>query len=1039
MAAAHGIHARLLGSFDVAIDGVRVERGAFERPSGLRLLKLLLATPGHRIRREAAAEALWPEMDPDRSGANLRKAIHFARRGLGTSAGAVDGLLVVAGDVLALAVSPGSSIDVDELSAAIESTEAGTGSATEPGTLIRLGNEELLPEEPYEEWLVPLRERLSQRALAALARAAAAARADGDRSNALRLIDVLLIREPADEAANRLAIELHLEAGELHAARRRLRQCRAAMAEAYGVEPDPALDRLLAEAAARRPAGRSAIPSEAPIVGRTRELSATESAFDHVAGGRSAAILVRGPAGIGKSRVLRELVAQARASGWRVIEARGLESSPGEPFAAIAAAVAEGAGEDRASLSEAARSAVQLAAPGSGRAPAVPTMTFGSDSGMTAALVEAIQGLALEAPVALAIDDAQWLDDRSLGVLAALVGREHRTDRVLTIVSVRDDPALVVGGTAELLAALDDANAHEAPLGPLGPREIQALLEREVEGERVDDDVSDRIAELAGGVPLFALEIFRLARATGLVERRDGPWSRRRGVDALPVPPGVTRLVERRVGRLGPAARRVLATAAELADVVTFEDLVATGVDADAVLDAVDLALAEGIVVEIAGRYAFAHPLYRAALRTGLRPRDRGDIHRRIASTLAAGIPATDAEVIRRAGATGLDLGFVAMHAAEAVALGRREAVPLAVGFGLAAGERQALLFDHIAAAATIRRALRIWQRMPEAERSAYPISRAQVELGRALRRSGDDADAAAAFRAAVVSATNDDEVATAYAAAASLSYEHGRFEAALETLGEGLARVTAPIPRAALDTDVGWILGREGRWSEAEPILLRAVEVLEPSAPSAVLMRALDHLSIAIGARDPAASLPVVERAMAMARELGRTGELATYEMHFAGSLRHLGRLDEAVAALDRARVLSRQAGEDYIAAVTEWVSAEVRQTRGELRAAIDHRRRELEIFARIGGNPRHEALAHAHIAHLAVKLGDTRMASFEADAARALARHSGTPDLGSRVEWALGADDWFADQPVWQGAGQPVAAGNAAGTAEPQPASNG
>jgi hypothetical protein len=136
---------------------------------------------------------------------------------------------------------------------------------------------------------------------------------------------------------------------------------------------------------------------------------------------------------------------------------------------------------------------------------------------------------------------------------------------------------------------------------------------------------------------------------------------------------------------------------------------------------------------------------------------------------------------------------------------------------------------------------------------------------------------------------------------------------------------------------------------------------------------------------------------------------------MHLAGTLRDLGRIEEAVAALDRSRAICQQTGEHYIESVTEWISAEVQQTRGADEAAIAHRRRELEIFATIGGNPRHEALAHAHIAHLARRLGDAATSTFEADAARTLARHSGIPDLVPRVEWALATDDWFADQPEY------------------------
>src|SRR6185503_4396297 len=108
----------------LAVDGRTINRAAFERPSGVRLLKLLLATPGHRLRREAAAELLWPESDPERSGANLRKAIHFARRALDGEAGEGDSVIRGDAEWVRIDDAAGLDVDVDRLRAALDALRA---------------------------------------------------------------------------------------------------------------------------------------------------------------------------------------------------------------------------------------------------------------------------------------------------------------------------------------------------------------------------------------------------------------------------------------------------------------------------------------------------------------------------------------------------------------------------------------------------------------------------------------------------------------------------------------------------------------------------------------------------------------------------------------------------------------------------------------------------------------------------------------------------------------------------------------------------
>lgn len=267
--AALSVSATLIGGFAITISGRPLDPASFERPSGIRLLKLLLATPGNRVRREAAAELLWPESPDDRSAVNLRKAVHFARRAL-EAAGAPQ-LLRSGTDSLELDPAVALDVDLDSLRAAIDAARSlrptmlgGDAGVVAMEQLVAFGAGDLLPDDTYEEWLLPLRERLRVQRVDALASAAAHARSIARPDLARQVIDLLLELEPADESAHRMAIELHLEDGRVDLARRQLLRCASALADLYGVEPAPELRRLI-EAGFSRPAART---SNAPSAAR---------------------------------------------------------------------------------------------------------------------------------------------------------------------------------------------------------------------------------------------------------------------------------------------------------------------------------------------------------------------------------------------------------------------------------------------------------------------------------------------------------------------------------------------------------------------------------------------------------------------------------------------------------------------------------------------------------------------------------------------------------------------------------------------------
>ena len=83
---AAGLRLWLLGGFRVEVDGQPVPERRWRRRKACSLVKLLALAPRHRLHREQLMDALWPDLPPYAAGANLRKAVYFARQTIGAEA-----------------------------------------------------------------------------------------------------------------------------------------------------------------------------------------------------------------------------------------------------------------------------------------------------------------------------------------------------------------------------------------------------------------------------------------------------------------------------------------------------------------------------------------------------------------------------------------------------------------------------------------------------------------------------------------------------------------------------------------------------------------------------------------------------------------------------------------------------------------------------------------------------------------------------------------------------------------------------------------
>lgn len=245
-----------------------------------------------------------------------------------------------------------------------------------------------------------------------------------------------------------------------------------------------------------------------PLVGRDRELAAMLDALAMAADGTPQAVLLTGEAGIGKTRLVQEASARARADGFVVaFGACSPTSGARLPYAPIS--------EMLAHLVRQAPELPDLASPATWRALGPLRMEAPetrSDSGLAAtrlfaAVSDLLDTLSRQRPTMLIIEDVHWVDPASMDLLA-FTARRLRSGRVLLVITVRPEGPRTRSPDRTALAEIRRLpNVHGIDLDPLSAEDVTALV-RSLPDPPTDQRCQ-RIKELAQGIPFFALHLAR--------------------------------------------------------------------------------------------------------------------------------------------------------------------------------------------------------------------------------------------------------------------------------------------------------------------------------------------------------------------------------------------------------------------------------------------------------------------------------------------------------------------------------------------------
>ncbi len=335
------------------------------------------------------------------------------------------------------------------------------------------------------------------------------------------------------------------------------------------------------------------------LVGRVIELDELRTALEHARASEGGLVLVDGEAGIGKSRLIGEFVAEARAGGAEILAGSCLPFADAVPYAPFAQILGHLAAGDE--LPGEVPSAADLAD---------RFRFFGW-------VAEQLVAAAAAQPLVVLVEDLHWADE-STGDLLLFVANAVRSARVLIVATRRPSEGDRAGGLAVALGELvRSGRAVQVHLGPLGPEEVGELIGRIV-GSEPARGLLDRITARADGNPFFVEELV----AAG-------------GGDDLPTTIGD--VVLQRVASVDSATQQVLRVAAVIGRRVSYSLLrEAVDVDAAEIDPALREALSRQLMVRAGELYAFRHALGHEAVYNDLLPGERAALHERVAQALAA-------------------------------------------------------------------------------------------------------------------------------------------------------------------------------------------------------------------------------------------------------------------------------------------------------------------------------------------------------------------------------------------------------------------